>query len=235
MAQFRTKLPTQIKLSGQWECALCEITHPKTFLTSTLNLMVRDPKKRRRSYKIEKTHFKNPKEFVNYLNKTLNVSSNGNIFSQVVGVKFSIDEFDRITISMDAEYGLRLSSKIEQILGFSQQQIEAIRKPTRNSKTIQARNRCNLHNINTLFIYSDIIEPSMVGDQYIQLLDTIPVINDGYVMANHRMTKLNYIPVQVSNLSNPKIEIFSDESVAPFATGFGRVIVKLHFRKYKVS
>lgn len=88
--------------------------------------------------------------------------------------------------------------------------------------------------ISSIYIYSDIVQYSFVGDAYAQLLRTIPVEqtkNWGEVI-HHVFDKPHLIPLQSLNFDTVEIDIRDDTGKnIPFE--IGRFVVKLLFKKYE--
>ena len=221
MAQFRTKLPREIQLLGDWEVGLCDISFPETFAVPSHRLSVTDTGGFSRIYRTKKDHYKTPREFTEHINKL------------VGGMHLEVSEFDRVTAIIHPTYGIRLAKPLREILGFNEHQSEQMKLQYSDvSRRFHASIKCILNDIYSLYVYTDIIEPGIVGDSLVRLLDIIPIVNDGHAMLTHRIEKPRYVPVQMGTISYPKIDIMTDsEKPAPFMTGVGRVIVKLHFKR----
>jgi hypothetical protein len=84
----------------------------------------------------------------------------------------------------------------------------------------------------SLFVYSDIVSPSFVGDSYTQLLRLVEIPSDYKFGDQVKITypSTYYIPVLVKEFDTIEIDIKDDtgENI-PFE--FGRSILTLHFRK----
>ena len=89
----------------------------------------------------------------------------------------------------------------------------------------------------SLFVYSDIVSPSFVGDSYTQLLRLVEIPSNYKFGDQIKITYPNtyYVPVLVKEFDTIEIDIKDDTGVnIPFQ--FGRSIIILHFRKvYKRS
>ena len=86
---------------------------------------------------------------------------------------------------------------------------------------------------NSMYIYTDIVQHSSVGDAYAQLLRNIPVKeNVKWGEAVHvPFDKPHLIPVQSRNFDTIQIDISDDAGrIIPFESG--RVLIKLLFKKY---
>ena len=88
--------------------------------------------------------------------------------------------------------------------------------------------------LTTLYVHCNIVEPQVVGNYRSELLRTVPV--DSRKRFGDTVHKLfnspHYINVLHKNFDNIKIEIRSDTG-EPIPFEYGKVIVKLHFRKSK--
>ena len=86
--------------------------------------------------------------------------------------------------------------------------------------------------LNSIYIYTDIVEHSFVGDAYAQLLRVIPVKetkNWGEVN-HHYFDKPHLIPLQSKNFDTIEVDLKDDTGVTiPFE--IGKVTIKLIFKK----
>jgi len=84
----------------------------------------------------------------------------------------------------------------------------------------------------SLFVYSDIVSPSFVGDSYTQLLRLVEIPSNSKFGEQVKISYPNtyYVPVLVKEFDTIEIDIKDDTGeIIPFE--FGRSIVILHFRK----
>lgn len=87
---------------------------------------------------------------------------------------------------------------------------------------------------NNLFIYTNIVQHSDVGNAYVPILTTIPnkLSKDGWGGSVHHEPKnLIYRPLQMRNFDTIEIDI-KDDGGAPIPFKLGNVILKLHFLKH---
>ena len=92
---------------------------------------------------------------------------------------------------------------------------------------------------NHIFVYSDIVEHTIVGDMFAPILRVIPfktsnsLENDnGSQHTNHEISDAHYVPVSKSEFDTVHINI-SGDSGSPVQFVTGKTIVKLHFRQRK--
>ena len=81
-----------------------------------------------------------------------------------------------------------------------------------------------------MYLYTDIVEPQLVGDSKVSLLKVIKC--DGEFGENVSVNILNpqYVPVTVKSFETIEIDIKDDtQENVPFE--FGKLVVTLHFRQ----
>ena len=85
------------------------------------------------------------------------------------------------------------------------------------------------NNFYSLFIYSDVIQPQIIGDTYAQLLQVTPAPQRTNNIISHTFNPVQYVPLQKSHFETIEIAIRNSAGdLIPFTTGLS--IVKLHFR-----
>lgn len=85
-------------------------------------------------------------------------------------------------------------------------------------------------NINSLFIYTDIIEHQYVGNSYTQLLRCVPVDNK-QESQTIIYSQPHYVPLNTNIINSIQITIKDDENhFINFPSGTEKVYIKLHFR-----
>ncbi len=81
----------------------------------------------------------------------------------------------------------------------------------------------------SLFIYSDIIEPQVVGDTHAKLLQVTPAPQRTNTIISHTFNPVQYVPLEKKHFESILIAIRNSAGdLVPFTTGLS--IVKLHFR-----
>ena len=91
---------------------------------------------------------------------------------------------------------------------------------------------------NHLFIYSDIVEYSIVGDTLAPILRVVPFKssnsdeNNDSQHINHEIMNLHYVPVSKSEFDTIHINITGDSGY-PVHFVIGKTIAKLHFRQVR--
>ncbi len=86
--------------------------------------------------------------------------------------------------------------------------------------------------LHTIYLYSDIIKPIVVGDAYTPLLRTPPAREaKGSKMVHHDFLNPHYLALDTGNLSSIEIKLCDEKGdVLQFETN-NAVIVKLHFKR----
>ena len=84
-----------------------------------------------------------------------------------------------------------------------------------------------------LYIYSDLVAETLVGDTYVPLLQTVPLQNRQSVELIHKELLLpQYMKLQTGTISSINVQL-CDESGNLVKFTNGHVIVKLHFKRYR--
>jgi len=152
-------------------------------------------------------------------------------------LKFGRDENDNPIF-------VTFSSDLRSMLGFDKSEFDSIISACRERVIkgnpiedsllrVQAKYPAEMRGgYHTLFLYTDIVKPSLVGDRYAQILRTITVPNEAKFGDQCVISYPNpiYFPLHVRNFQNIQLELRDDSGLLiPFQ--FGRTIVTLHFKK----
>jgi len=85
--------------------------------------------------------------------------------------------------------------------------------------------------LTSIYVYCDAIEPVVVGDSKVQLLRTLPFLDDPKVVVVHQsFTNPLYVPVQKKHFDSIEVNIITDTG-DPVPFTIGKSIVVLHFRR----
>ena len=239
MAEFTTKLPKEVNLTGQWVVGLSDIIFPKSFAFKTTTfeiysagLQSQDPGKDApipygKKFTTRSEYFPSNERFIEHLNALMRTDPGD------PGVQFRVSAKGYVSIKLPKKFGVKLPENLKQVLGFSlDTNLGDFYNNGQNGNYVRAyaSARMDLGWIYTIYIYADIIEPTIVGDKLVQLLDVISVSDDKKHMCSYRIDRPRYISLQSKNIAFPKISLMTDFGTpVPFVQG--RVIVKLHFKK----
>ena len=82
----------------------------------------------------------------------------------------------------------------------------------------------------SLYVYSSLVEPRIVGDKIVPLLRIVPITGRNGEMVTTRFDHVQYIPVMRREFGTVETEI-RDNSGRPVPFERGKVTVTLHFRR----
>ena len=88
----------------------------------------------------------------------------------------------------------------------------------------------SLNSIDTLLIYSPLVDYQYVGDEIAPLLQVVSAEEPQTTFINKIYDTPHYVPVIRNNIETIEIDIRSDLG-KPIQFTSGRVVVKLHFKK----
>lgn len=89
-----------------------------------------------------------------------------------------------------------------------------------------------LHPWTSIYIYSDIIEPQMVGDSLVKLLNTCPIMGQNGEYSHWNFNPLHFIPLSRGYINTIAIELKTDTGeFLPITSG--KVVCRLRFRERK--
>ncbi len=174
-----------------------------------------------RTYPIPVGHYEAPKEIIKNINALmvaiLGLPKLGKregfyVSNGLVGVKLP---YDGIEVEMDWP--------LAALLGFEERVISGMERESAEYP-FDVKN-----NFYSLFIYSDVIQPQIIGDTYAQLLQVTPAPQRTNNIISHTFNPVQYVPLQKSHFETIEIAIRNSAGdLIPFTTGLS--IVKLHFR-----
>ncbi len=213
-ASFRTRLAAPVQLKGKWEVALAEIHYPHTWFTVA-----------------------EPAVFTYY--------DGSDVYNSVVVNPGFYDTLDDVFEEIKGKLGESVAKEalIDFRYFFRKHKVEVELKKgaeiwwdNKNmaqmfgsmvSKSYEGKYLLDAHvnwklGPSTLYIYTDIISPVLVGDSSTPLLKTVPVSGDHGEIIAKTYRKLHYVPLSASNFQTTELNI-SD------------VIVKLHFRPRRLA
>lgn len=82
----------------------------------------------------------------------------------------------------------------------------------------------------SFYVYTDIIQPQLVGDQRLPLIGVVPIMNKDFEVAHWTFNPPYYLPLSRSNISTVDIELKTDKGeTLPIQKG--KVVCRMHFRK----
>ena len=219
LASFKTKLLSPLELHDQWEVGLAEIIYPYTWfninftnnqfkflLNDEVIIVLRIPEGYYKDIEIV------CRALVDIL--PLRLHNNINIFQDSTS--------KRVHIELDQVSGLYLSEGLGQVFGYPEGLVTGQQKSPFPPDLEGG--------INTLYVYTDIVDEQRVGDVTAPLLRivSVPRRRAGEFVTFTYGTP-HYVPVKSKYVDTIQVDIRSDfgEKI-PFQRG--RVVIKLHFR-----
>ena len=224
LAQYITNLPRCISLSGDWECGLTEIHYPHDWYNiRNARLVVEQAGKLEMDVYFEDGYYGSAKTLVRALNDGVKGGS----------VKFSYDPVtQKVCVHMKGDTTFMLYGDLADILGFGMGTGFASRTTVTDRKTLtQGDSIVDLRRgFESLYVYSSIVEPRIVGDKIAPLLRIVPITGRHGEMVTARFDHVQYIPVLSREFGSIETEI-RDDTGRPVPFERGKVTVTLHFRR----
>ena len=134
-----------------------------------------------------------------------------------------------ILIANDPEnnlFSIRMSPHIQYMLGFKHQ-VYRISDTFKEEAAFPPDLRAG---IDSLFVYCDIIEPQIIGNNRAQVLRIVPVTGDYGSVIDKVFIAPHYVSVLNKNFSSIHVSIKTDQNRL-FQFTSGKCIVKFHFKK----
>ena len=256
VAKYTTKLAKTVELDGLYEVGLSEIIYPTDYYNIDNReqdytfgikqvVMLDNNEKTQECYLVKRNI-----ESALYYSKSELITK---IYSQInkdigernipASIMMDIDTSGRITITI-SRYGpivsviteegamvsmyFELSEQFSKRLGFD----EKVSISLDNPNTMRAKHKFDLHmGKNLMYIYSDVVSFSLVGDVSVPLLRACSLPEPSTNNTIHlSFPDIHYKPVQKSQFDTIEISINSETGlVMPFQSG--KVLVTLHFRR----
>lgn len=241
-ANFITKLPKTVKLEGEWVVGLVEFHYPCTMFNvqehenilyvkkkTRLNESAGSKNKTDSNIIVEyKAHI--PATTYDSVNHFLSAFNDHPLLRNHFKLRY--DEITKLVISTRQDtdvISLIASPQLSLQLGF-EPNTNLVTKPN-------GKYPINLYLglPSQLFIYSDIIQPQIVGDVMTSLIRIIPLDPTKYIYGAYKMhafSPAHYLPVMRREFDTIETDIrTSVGGKVPFQ--FGTSCVKLHFRRIK--
>ena len=227
VSHFFTRLPTPIELRGEWEVGLVEFIYPHTWynVNHSNNLIGFDLNDK----KIIGRRI--PPGFYETVPDILKAISIKDLENKIY---FSYNSTTkRVSINVKNKAKVILHNGLAQMLGFDPCEIESFDNNIEQTLVSPyVVDPCAHYRV--LMVYSDIVEPQVIGDILAPLLRIVNVTgNDGEVVCV-KYDRPHYLPVSRKSFDCLEIVIRNHlGELMPFERG--RSYVKLHFRQKYLS
>jgi hypothetical protein len=221
---FTTNLAHPINLRGRWECALSELTYPVTWYNISPDAdfyILHTETGRVKTVTVPEGYYADVAQLLSVMYNL--IVSDDPSYANAVGI--SIDEINGKAV-FDIAVGYQIlwvDEQLAQVFGM----MRHTASPSGVSKSARPIDiRRGSHG---LFVYTDIVSHSMVGDSSVPLLRIVPLDGLGGEMVTRTYDKMHYVPISRSNIDTIEMNI-SDEFGRIINFKGGRTVAKLHFR-----
>jgi len=267
LARFKTRLPTPISLTGDWEVGLSEIMFTRNWynvhkLEGNASYAVftctdcppadRDSVKfpgNKVPYSVEVRlnvgYYDSPERLVEQFQSSMNAAFSTPIPSTTSEGKFLLIPTFLIptikynslnmkcVVSLPPNTTLKLAEDLAYTLGFSKKQHSLRNDNSDDSATFRSHNTVDIdQSCHALFVYTDVVEATVVGDTLSQLLRIVDGGTRYDKMVHRTYDRPRYFPLQKKNFDTLELSINTNTgALAPFESG--TVVVVLHFRERK--
>lgn len=253
---FTTQLSKSVHLENQWEVALVEISYPLTWpniksrleketdqLTTAIYVEFTTPRDKLKINIPEGQYdtiqdliagigFATEEAAQAYAQVPEENEANAQV-RQAIGAKigrrfkFHFDPLlKKVSVNFDSRLisCITISEHLKYMMGFASRQLSVHKERALYSPDMRA-------GVDSLYIYSDLVEPQLIGNTMANLLRIVHVDNNPHGSSVEKcFFSEHYVPVLTSNLSSIHIQIRDDRGLLiPFENG--KVVCKLKFRK----
>ena len=255
VAKYTTKLPKNVDLDGQYEVGLSEIIYPTDYfnfdnrdkpyrfwiqyLVKTVNSETNEEEETvqvRKKRLVKSGRYKTVDDFLTSFNRLITDEFTDRELPNNC-IRFIKNDEDRLVLvnnsprSASSVEGISfvMSPQLTRRLGFDEQ-VDPI-PLNRNSRTL-AKNAFELDmGKNLMFVYSDVVSHSMVGDVSAPLLRVCNLPTLSTERSIHlSFTNVHYKPVHKTHFESIAVSINTETGeLMPFQSG--KVLVTLHFRR----
>ena len=224
----------RLNLSGQWECGLVEILYPHSWYNvreqdASFGIGLRNTDETEEitttRTRIEVGYYQGPQIFVKTINKALLRALPAN----VVRLSYSVITH-KMTLTMLSNV-VFLGDMNTTILGFRDNPLIGPNDGTdivREADSVVDMSR----GFESLYVYTDVVEPRVVGDSLVPLLRIVPLNGRQGDTVSKTYKRRSTYPYWSKSLVQSRL-IIRDDTGRPVPFERGKVVVTLHFRRIK--
>ncbi len=229
LSRYVTRLPQAIDLEGDWEMGLVEIQYPHTWYNvgSEDTRMVVLTMDEDGNYAAQKRLYLNAGFYPSIRDLIDAINHKVRKVTKDRAVQLKYDEIkQKVTILLDERTLLMMQPGMQDILGLD---TITIRQTTKARKVVDMN-----RGFYSMYAYTDIAEPRVVGDHHASLLRIVPITGKDGEFVTRSYENVQYLSVQKKHFDALEIDI-RDDTGRPVPFERGKVVVTLHFRKRHLS
>ena len=233
LANFTTRLPNAINLTGDWEVGLVEIQYPHNWYNVPEEESCRTCRVRCRSGNSEDGptagyDFLVPSGYYHRVQTLLNqIEEKANHVLKSTNNTINLN-YDKISRKVSMEISpcrLTLPPHLRKMLGMTMFSSFA-------NNQIKADSVVDMDPVDSLYVYCDVVEPRVVGDSQVPLLRIVPAEGDHGQLVTRIYENVHYVRLQRKSFQTIEINIRDRTgNIVPFEQG--TLNVTLHFRQRK--
>ena len=222
LSDFTVDLPQPLDLAGDWVVALSEIQYPHTWNNVREHsnaFYTARPGETVNRYEIQAGFYKSVQQLISVMSNHLGELSPKDL-------TLSFDEVTRhVQVEVKSNVTLNLGKGLDTILGFERDY--PISKTTKSPRVASLDG-----GFHSLYVYSDVVDPRMVGDAMVPLLRIVGIEGSDGQSITKTFQNPFYVPVSRKRVDRIQCSIKDDTNqLVPFESG--KLIVTLHFKKSK--
>jgi hypothetical protein len=238
-AKYMTILPNVIDLNGDWEVALYEIAFPAHFenVMENSHWMKFDDER----VELPRGKYSHVVEVLTYMIQLIKSADSlpdaemhivkdelpSNLDRNKITVVYEEDR-QKVHVIVPQRQKIEFSVPMADLLGM----LTRVHDDTRSIKSDRPARIPRRKQFPTAYVYTDIVQPVVVGDRQVQLLRTVNMdVDDGDVqMIHHVYTSPLYVPLGKKHFESIELNIMTDTGkTMPFAEG--KSVAVLHFKR----
>ena len=223
--RFKTKLKNPIYLDGSYEVALAEILYPVSWKyrpDGRINISIDDMSI---DYKIEFFIYESLPDLI------LRINEDFKLMKVTPFIDF-LNSTKRIYLFVPDKVVFTFLDNVNETFGFTK--TKYVGQPKANKVTYKSSEtlKHNLSEISNFYIYSDIVEYQIVGNEQSPLLRIVPTgeVNKSLNFTSKIFDSPHYVSVSRNNLDTIEIDIRNHLGDPIYFTS-GEVVIKLNFKR----
>ena len=233
ISNFRTYLPKPLTLDkARWRVALVQIDFPFSWnnVSGEVAKIYLKTGDFRATATLKSMYYSEPKDLVKGINYLLEVYDMKSRLAALPGnsCRFTLAPHESVTFH----------PTLSGILGFNDSVFLGVVHPRTEGDELSDSQYFSDHLMDTrssfynMYVYSDLVSETLVGDTYVPLLQTVPIQTTvAGELVHHEYIHPQYMKLQTGSISSIHIQL-CDESGNLVRFDKGHVIVKLHFKQY---